>query len=143
MRDLLAKAAEYGVMVHFWHLDENTRGLYDHEDRSIFLNLRLTPVERRSTLAHELGHCHYGHTGNSPAQERLARAYAAKLLVDPAEYARLERINPDQHWLAEEFSVTAEIIFDYEHFHLTRVRGLTYSRARMGIGQWAHRAAVL
>jgi hypothetical protein len=94
----------------------------------------------RSTLAHECGHAFYGHNCTSPAGERQARKYAATLLIDPEEYARLERINPDQHWLAEEFSVTPRIIFDYEAFCLTRVRGVTYSRVRMGVGQWAHRA---
>lgn len=142
MRELLALAAQYGVGVHYWDLPERTRGLYDHEEKLIFLNLRLTYYERRSTLAHEIGHAHYGHECSYPRGEKQARAFASKLLIDPEEYARLERINPDPHWIAEEFSVTAEIIFDYERFHLTRVRGLTYSRARMGIGQFAFRAAV-
>lgn len=143
MRDLIAKAAAYGVHVHFWHLPAGKRGLYDHDEKRIYLNMRLTPNERRCTLAHELGHAHYGHERTSPKNERLARAYAARLLIDPAEYARLESMNPDQHWLAEEFSVTPQIIFDYETFCLTRLTGVTYSRARHGIGQWAHRAAII
>ncbi|MCK2024614.1 ImmA/IrrE family metallo-endopeptidase [Microbacterium sp. kSW2-24] len=126
--------------VHFWALPERIRGLYDHEERRIYLNLRLTPFERRSTLAHELGHAHYGHDCTSPRGEKQARSYAAGLLIDPEEYERLERINPDKHWLAEEFSVTPQIIHDYEHHFLTRLRGITYSRARMGVGQWAHRS---
>lgn len=140
MRELLARASGYGVSVHFWALPDSLRGLYDHEDRRIYLNLALTPFERRSTLAHELGHAHYGHNCSTPRAEAQARAFAAQLLIDPEAYACLERINPDQHWLADEFSVTAQIIFDYEHYHLTRVRGLTYARARLGVGQWDHRA---
>lgn len=141
MRALLAKAAEYGVRVHLCELPRGTRGLYDHVDRRIYLSLRLTHHEFRSTLAHEIGHTHYGHNCSTPTFERQARAYAAQLLIDPAEYARLETINDDSHWLADEFSVTPEIITDYRQFHLTRVAGATYSRARMGVGQWAHRVA--
>lgn len=141
MRELLARAAEYGVRVHVWELPGSTRGLYDNEERRIYLHTRLTAFERRSTLAHELGHAHYGHSCSTKRGEHQARAYAARLLIDPAEYARLERVNPDTHWLAEEFSVTPQIIHDYEQFHLTRVRGLTYAHARLGAGQWAYRAA--
>lgn len=143
MRALLAKAAEYGVHVHVWGLPEGKRGLYDDEEKRIYLNLRLTHNERRSTLAHEIGHAHYRHSCHSPKAERQARAHAARLLIDPDTFARLERINPDQHWLAEEFSVTPQIIFDYEKYCLTRLTGVTYARARHGIGQWAHRAAVI
>lgn len=92
----------------------------------------------RSTLAHECGHAFYGHNCTQPSFERQARKYAATLLIDPIEYARLEAINPDQHWLAEEFGVTPRIIFDYETFCLSRVRGMTYTLPRIGIGQWAH-----
>ena len=143
MRALLAKAAEYGVRVHVWDLPPGTRGLYDDDEKRIYLNRRLTYDERRSTLAHEIGHCHYRHDCTSPSGERQARAYAARLLIDPDEYARLERINPDKHRLAEQISETPQIIYDYEHHCLTRLRGITYSRARMGLGQWAYRAAVI
>lgn len=139
MRALLAIAAEYGVRVHVWGLPQGTRGLYDDEEKRIYLNLRLTHNERRSTLAHEIGHAHYGHDCHSPKGERQARIYAARLLIDPAEYARLDRINSDQYWLAEELSVTPQVIFDYEQHCLTRLRRVTYSRARMGVGQWAYR----
>ena len=140
MRQLLAKAAHYGVHVHYAHLRHGIRGFYDHDEQRIYLSLRLAHFERRSTLAHELGHAHYGHDCTTPRNERQARAYAARLLIDPEEYARLERINPDQHHLAEEFSVTPRIIFDFEQFCLTPLRGVTYATARHGFGQWAHMA---
>lgn len=141
MRALLAKAAEFGVRVHVWDLPRGTRGLYDDHEKRIYLDLRLTAAERRSTLAHELGHAHHGHDCSTPAAERQARTYAAEILIDPAEFARLERVNPDAHWMAEELDVTPQIVIDYRHHCLTRVRGVTYSRPRMGIGQWAYRAA--
>lgn len=129
-----------GYRVSMWDLTDGVSGLTDVVTREITLALGLTKPEARSTLAHELGHAHYGHGCSTPAFERRARTYAAHLLIDPAEYARLERINPDVHWLAEEFTVTPRIVTDYEQFCLTRLEGVTYSRARMGVGQWAHRA---
>lgn len=138
MKQLLSRAAEHGIAVHVWDLG-GLRGLYDDEERCIYLNLGLTMAEQRSTLAHELGHAYYGHGCTIPQFEDRARKYAATLLVDPHEYARLERINPDQYWLADEFTVTPSVIFDYERFCLTKLRGVTYSRARMGLGQWAYR----
>ena len=138
MKDLIHHAATLGYGVHVWDMGDMA-GQADEFDHVITISPGPL-VQMRSTLAHECGHAFYGHNCTSPAGERQARKYAATLLIDPEEYARLERINPDQHWLAEEFSVTPRIIFDYETFCLTRVRGVTYSRARMGVGQWAHRA---
>ncbi|MDR6867640.1 Zn-dependent peptidase ImmA (M78 family) [Microbacterium resistens] len=143
MKQLIAHAAQLGYNVHVWDLGSETAGLTDIAERSISLNLTLTIPEQRSTLAHECGHAFYGHDCTDPVGERQARKYAATLLIEPAEYARLERINPDQHWLADEFTVTPRIIFDYETFCLTRLRGVTYSQARMGLGQWSHRLEVI
>lgn len=137
MKQLLALAAQLGFAVHVWGLGEKLSGLCDQVDRCIYLNLGLTLAEQRSTLAHEIAHAYYGHDCTLPKYERQARRYAATLLVEPNEYARLERMNSDQHWLAEEFCVTPKIIHDYETMCLTSMRGLTYSRAQMGVGQWA------
>lgn len=140
MKALLQHAASLGYSVEVWDLGLARAGQTDAVERVITLNLGLAVDEQRSTLAHECGHAYYGHGCTDPTSERRARIYAATLLIDPAEYARLERINPDQHWLAEEFMVTPRIIFDFERFCLTRVRGLTYSHARIGIGQWSFRS---
>ncbi len=137
MKQLLARAAALGISVHVWQLDRDVNGLYDDLERIIYLTLGLTIPEQRSTLAHELGHARYGHDCTNAKAERQARAYAAALLIDPVEYAYLERINADQHWIADELMVTPRIIFDYERYCLTRLRGVTYARAKMGIGQWA------
>jgi len=139
LKQLLGRAAKMGYAVHVWDLGPRLAGITDIQEQSITLNLDLTHAERRSALAHELGHAHYGHSHSTPRAERQARAYAAALLIDPREYSTLERINADQHWLAEEFTVTPRIIFDYEALCLTRLRGVTYVRPRLGIGQWAHR----
>lgn len=149
MRDLIHHASTLGVKVHFAHLEDNPRllGYYSPRHKVIVVRLGMTYAQSRWVLGHEAGHAFYDHCCDGPASrssaERQANAYAARLLIDPVEYANLEAINPDQHWLAEEFSVHVDGIYAYEEHCLTRMRGVTYSRAREGAGQWAHRALVV
>lgn len=142
MRELLRLAAERGLTVHAGHLEDGILGMYSPDEARIYFDIRLTPSERRSVLAHELGHAHYGHRCDTPATERQADIYAAQLLIDHAHYAEAASINPDQHHIAEELGVTVDVIFTYETSCLTRVRGATYARPRLGAGQWAFRRAV-
>lgn len=143
MRELLTKAAEYGLTVHGSHMTGGKVGRFVPGLKRIYFDLSLTLAERRTVIAHELGHAHYGHAEDSEVNERQADAYAAALLVDPHWYAELEAINHDAEWIADEMTVTAYCIIDFRSYCLTRVHGTTYSRARMGVGQWAHRAAVV
>lgn len=149
MHALLGLARDYDVRVVFSALPGDVLGCWLPRQHVIHIDDRLTPIEQRSVLAHELGHVHHGHLcGSMPAitrentRERQADRFAARLLIRPAEYARLERINPDQHVLADELGVTVDLIHVYERHCLTRVRGLTYTHAREGLNQWAHRAEV-
>lgn len=139
MKYLLAHAASMGLSVHATHLEEGTLGLYSHAERRIYFDIRLTPNERRSVIAHEIGHAHYGHVTNGALQERQADIYAARLLISPHAYAALERVNSDQHLIAEELGVTLDLIYTFEAHCLQRLRGVTYARPRMGAGQWAYR----
>ncbi|MFD4111640.1 ImmA/IrrE family metallo-endopeptidase [Streptomyces sp. NPDC058650] len=134
-------AASMGIRVHASHLEEGTMGLYSPDEARIYFDIRLTPNERRATIAHELGHAHYGHTCSAPAHERQAEVFAARLLIDPAGYAALERVNADRHHIADELGVTAELIATFQAYCLTRVRGMTYAAPKMGFGQWAYRSA--
>lgn len=141
MRELIRLSAEQGLTVHAAHLPDDVLGYYSPDEARIYFDLKLTNDERRSTVAHELGHAHYGHGCDSDANERQADSYAARLLIDPDAYAALKRFNPDQHHLAEELRVTVDVIYAYEERCLTRMRGFTYSRPKMGAGQWKHRSA--
>lgn len=141
MRALLAHAAQLGVSVHVAHVARPDRGFYDHENRRVVYDFDLPPIERDCVLAHELAHAFYGHVGHGDdAQEADANAYAAALLVDPQRYARLEAIglNPDE--IAEELGVTEKLLRAFVENHLTRVRGVVYTRAKMGEGQFRHAA---
>lgn len=146
LRDLIEHAGTMGVGVHFASLDDDPHllGYYSPAHHLIVVRLGMTLAQSRWVLAHECGHAHYRHgctgTVRTDTAERQANAYAARLLIDPVEYERLEAINSDQHWLAEEFSVSVDAILAYEEHCLTRLRGVTYSRPRMGLGQWDHRS---
>lgn len=131
MRDLLNLAARYGVRVEMCHIDD-ANGYYDANDERIFIDISLTPDEVRSVFAHELGHVHYGHTcdaGPNSPEERQARAYAAYLLVHPADYAEAEHVNSDAFYIAEELGVTVGIVDDYRAMCLQRLGERTYSRS--------------
>lgn len=138
----MAYAARQGVTVHVAHLPRPYRGFYDAERRIVVYDFGLTPIERRVVLAHELGHDHYGHScEEDPRSERAADEFAARLLIDPERYAEIERLTHDVATIAEELAVTPDLIQVYQRHCITRLRGVTYVRARMGIGQWHHRSA--
>jgi Zn-dependent peptidase ImmA (M78 family) len=141
LKELIRAAASMGIRLHASHLQEGTLGLYSPDEARIYFDIQLTPSERRTTIAHELGHAHYGHTCSTPAHERKAEIFAARLLIDPAQYAQLESVNPDRYYLAEELGVTVDLITTYETHCLTRVRGITYASPKMGAGQWSYRSA--
>lgn len=128
MRQLLMKAAELGVRVHGAHLPGDMLGSYSPTQRRVYFDLGLTPDERRVTIAHELGHVHYGHDCDSTRNEMQAETYAAHLLIDPAEYARAEAIDAEPNYLAAETGVTVELILHYQLHCIERIGERTYSR---------------
>lgn len=132
MRDLISKAAEFGLRVHASRLPEDTLGFYSPTEARIYFDLSLTPNERRVVIAHELGHAFLGHDGDSATNERLADTYAAELLINPSDYAQLERISPDPHYLADELGVTAGLIAHYQGNCLQRLGSRTYGTQHRG-----------
>ena len=139
MKKLLSLAARLDVAVHVAHLPEPFRGFYDHEGRRVVYDFSLTPIERACVLAHELGHAFYGHEGRDDHDaEAAADAYAAAVLVDPIRFAHLESIGLSEEAIAEELGVTAKLLRVFVENHLTRVRGITYARPRLGRGRYQH-----
>lgn len=126
--------------MHGAQLEGDKIGVYAPELGRIYFDLSLTIAERRSVIAHELGHHHYGHRCDSDDNERQADIYAATLLVEPSWYAELEQINADAEWIAEEMNVAPWVIRDYREHCLQRLADVTYARPRMGAGQWDYRA---
>jgi Zn-dependent peptidase ImmA (M78 family) len=142
MRDLLRIAADEGLTVHATRLPSGYLGFYEPDASRIWFDLGLTPAERRSVIAHELGHHRYRHRESTPRNERDADRFAASMLIDPEAYEQLEQIYPDAHTLADELQVTVKIIEAYRNLVLARVGDVTYVRPRMGRGQWDHRVQV-
>lgn len=127
-------ARDYGVRVVMGHLPDDLLGAYSPLENRIYLDIRLTPSERRSVLAHELGHVFHGHTcdtGRDSALERQADAYAATLLVHPEDYAALERVSTDTHYIAEELNVTTAVIDDFRRYVLQQLGRRTYAGHRL------------
>lgn len=148
MRLLLAHAADLGTSVTLAKIDDDPHllGYYSSRFRCVVVRAGMRRRLTRWVLAHELGHAFYDHTCtdvySTAANERQADRYAALLLIDPADYARLERINDDAHWIADELDVTVEAVDAYRTYWLTRMHDVAYARARMGAGQWDLRAVV-
>lgn len=144
MKDLLAAANDMGVVVSTTRLPDGLLGFYALDLSRIFIDARLTPFEMRVVLAHEIGHAHYGHACDRGATESIrshehrADRYAARLLIPPGELARLESVNDDRHYLADELRVTVDFIDWYRDHFLTKLTGITYAGAREGIGNWHH-----
>ncbi|HEY0217914.1 MAG TPA: ImmA/IrrE family metallo-endopeptidase [Cellulomonas sp.] len=114
MDELLTWAAEQGVRVG-WRPLGRRDGEY-HSSGLILLDPRRPETVQKVTLAHELGHAHYGHTRtDDPSEhrhrERLADRYAARLLIAPSEYALAERlVGSHPGALARELGVTAAVV---------------------------------
>lgn len=139
MLELIRFAAAQGIEIHVAHLDEGVLGYWSPEEGRIYYDWMLTPNEARSTVGHELGHFHHGHHCDSSRNEYQADYYAACLLIDPDEYARVAAFNPEQHYIADELSVTVELIQFFEQHCLTSLQGVTYVRPRHGRAQAALR----
>lgn len=135
-------AASRGIELHRAHLEEDVFGYWSPDEGPsgrIYYDFVLTNNEARVTIGHELGHAHHGHRCDSARNEYQADLFAASLLIDPEQYAAVEALNPDQHHIADELGVTTELVLFFEAHCLTRLRGVTYVRARHGRAQAALR----
>ncbi len=110
MQDLIDLAMERGLRVQWRDLGRR-RGEYRHQHGLFVVNHRLSLAQQRATMAHELGHAAHGDEWSDDARERRATAYAAQLLIDPVEYALVERLaGPHAGAIAYELGTTREIV---------------------------------
>jgi hypothetical protein len=140
--DLMGKADELGVTVTTGELPEGWWGSWNYRTRTITLLEGLGVVQRRSILAHELGHAVHNHRWSTPENEKEAQVWAARALINPARAAATaKRIN----WLgliAKELGVLPEDIATY-YQSLTDeerlcIRGLAMMEPQ-GFGRWSNR----
>ena len=109
--DLIALAADDGVSVQ-WRRLERHHGLYVHSRRLIVLAHGLTQRQEVSVLGHEIGHARAGDDGPcDPGRERRAWECAARLLIDPGDYAAAESVyGTHPGHLAIRLGVTREVV---------------------------------
>ena len=113
MDQLIASAEALGLRVAFRDLGRRHGEAYS--SGIVFINHRRTLCRQRVTLAHEMGHAHYGHDWSrehdKSHDERLADQYAARLLISPVEYALAERLVGEHPGaLARELGVTRRLV---------------------------------
>jgi len=113
MESLLAHAASLGLTVKWRDLGRRNGELTS--SGLVLLNPRKSLTTQRITLAHECGHHWHGHdwtrSHDRERDERQADAYAARLLIEAADYAAAERIvGPHPGALAKELGVTPRLV---------------------------------
>lgn len=78
------------VQVVEMDLPGGIQGCVDHERRIIWIAKNLTPVQRRSVLAYEIGQLQQGPTSPHPclavAQRRAAEDWAARMLIPTEDF---------------------------------------------------------
>ncbi|MFI8778273.1 ImmA/IrrE family metallo-endopeptidase [Brachybacterium paraconglomeratum] len=111
--DLVLHAEDMGATVH-WALDLPERGRYYPGVDVIVIRHGMTERRTVSTLAHELAHLHYGDPLCTPAVNRRAWRWAARLLIPSDEYARAEQHHNTVGGMADHLGVTAEVIRGYQ-----------------------------
>lgn len=97
------------------------KGLY--KNNCIAIDNHLTNIEKKCTLAEELGH-HYTSAGNildmrlanSRKQERIAREWGARKLVQYNDFIRACNIYDNIYQIAEELNVTYDVVESYYNY---------------------------
>lgn len=84
--DLDLFAAQRGVAIVEGQPEGGAWGTYCADSHTITLLSGLGPTQRRTTLAHELGHAVHRHRGHSIEQEKTADAYATWLLFGACHF---------------------------------------------------------
>ncbi|WEV41610.1 ImmA/IrrE family metallo-endopeptidase [Bifidobacterium sp. ESL0682] len=102
--------------VYVLPMEDGFKGAYDIERDAIYLSDRLTDVQHKCVLAHELSHARHGDCGcrnGHDAAELRADIEAARMLIDQADYMNAERCCDNPSWIASELGVTPDLILAY------------------------------
>lgn len=113
MDALIARAEAMGLRVQFRNLGRATGYLFG--GGLVVLNHRHNLSAQRETLAHEMGHAHYGHDwtrDHDKVRDELdADRYAARLLIPIERYAAAEALVGNHPGaLARELQVTRRLV---------------------------------
>lgn len=124
-------AESQGVEVIERHLPNTwPHALYIPELNTIYLEARQPHCYKRVNLAHELGHAVLGHTRPQTEwwearQELQADIFAARLLIDPSDYAHLEELYDSTPAIAEDLEVTPHLLEVWKTTQCSRTRQQT------------------
>lgn len=88
-------------------------GFYDPLTHAIVLRPDLAPLQRLSTLAHELGHAYYRHEGTTPRNEAEASEWAARALIRPCEFHRAAQVHDSPEAVANELNVLPRDVVNF------------------------------
>lgn len=101
-----------------WHRGGPKAAWLPHRN-TISLRVGMDDITTLCSLAHELGHAHYGDPpGHHGAHELRADRFAARLLINPADYAKEEALyGPHPSVLAHELGVTVKVLKTWKSLH--------------------------
>lgn len=97
-------------------------GAYIHSHRLVVIDPQLAPVQRRSTLMHELGHAYYGHDATHPRWEKQASLWAASQLIRFCEYQQAIRVHSTAVGIAHELGVLPRDVSNYQQYLHSGIR---------------------
>lgn len=116
-RDPEDTAHRAGVPIHTVTLPGQLAGCTD--GHQVWVDHRLTLVERRCTIGHELVHVWAGHTGHQPPEvESWVRRHTAHLLLRGCDVRGALRSEPTLWDAAESLGVTVPVLLDQLHSHI-------------------------
>lgn len=102
-------AESIGVRVIHHPLGPGENGRWYDSRRLVALRPGMTFNLERCTLAHELGHEHYGHLETTRRNEVQADRWAAAKLIDPAVVRDLAAATSDEGRICVELGVTVRL----------------------------------
>ena len=111
----VAQARGYRIR---WHRG-GPKAAWVPRQNAITVQIGMDDVTTLCSLAHELGHAHYGDPpGHFGAHEIRADRFAARLLISPVDYAATEAIyGPHPSVLAHELGVTVKVLKTWQSLH--------------------------
>ncbi|MDK8473513.1 MULTISPECIES: ImmA/IrrE family metallo-endopeptidase [Corynebacterium] len=117
IESLIQSAEARGYRIR-WHRGGPKAAWLPHRS-TITLRVGMDDTTTLCSLAHELGHAHYGDPpGHHGAHEIRADRFAARLLVSPTEYATTEAIyGPHPATLANELGVTVKVLKTWQNIY--------------------------
>ena len=115
IQDLQNIAEQGNITILETALNGNHMGYYDATTRTIIVDSTLNPTQYRCTLAHELIHAKYDHTGHDPKNENKTRKETALWLINIIDYVQAEQIyDADNQHIARDLEITLQVLEDYQ-----------------------------